>query len=396
MGDAVIVAAARTADRHRPQGHAARRERVRPGQVVGGRGAEALGDPRRRRRRPADGRVAAGRRRHRPLRRDRARPHRGAGRRVQPPLRVGHGARCRARRRIMAGMDDVVIAGGAESLSTSPQRDEARCCRHRRAGAVDVAQPPRDARRAGVRHVDHGRSEHRRQVGTHARGHGRVGVPVAPARDRGDRRGSLAGGDLPDRGDAARRHRQEVRHRRAPAPRHAAWRSSAALKPLHPEIEGFGVTAGNSSGLNDARLRAIVLVDSEYAEAHGLTPLAKILSWASIGCEPARHRARPDLRDPEGARPRGHDGRRRRPRRDQRGVRLGARRRVPAARPRRGDHERQRLRLLARSPGRGHGRPHDRHARCTSCAAAAAASASPACARAAAWARRRCSRSTPR
>ena len=77
----------------------------------------------------------------------------------------------------------------------------------------------------------------------------------------------------------------------------------ASLKPLHPEIEGFGVTAGNSSGLNDAGC-ALVLVDSDYADAHGLKPLARILSWASIGLRAARHRPRTDLRDPEGARPR--------------------------------------------------------------------------------------------
>ena len=67
--------------------------------------------------------------------------------------------------------------------------------------------------------------------------------------------------------------------------RETSMEKLGSLKPLHPEIEGFGVTAGNSSGINDAGA-AMVLVDSEYAEAHGLKPLAKILSWASIGCEP--------------------------------------------------------------------------------------------------------------
>ena len=36
----------------------------------------------------------------------------------------------------------------------------------------------------------------------------------------------------------------------------------ASLKPLHPEIEGFSITAGNSSGLNDGAA-AMVLADSE-------------------------------------------------------------------------------------------------------------------------------------
>ncbi len=59
----------------------------------------------------------------------------------------------------------------------------------------------------------------------------------------------------------------------------------ASLKPLHPEIEGFSITAGNSSGLNDAAA-AIMIVDSDYAQAHGLVPMAVIRSWASAGVPP--------------------------------------------------------------------------------------------------------------
>ncbi|MBK5288973.1 MAG: thiolase family protein, partial [Acidimicrobiia bacterium] len=58
-----------------------------------------------------------------------------------------------------------------------------------------------------------------------------------------------------------------------------------SLKPLHPEIEGFSITAGNSSGLNDAAA-AIMIVDSDYAQAHGLKPMAVIKSWASAGVPP--------------------------------------------------------------------------------------------------------------
>ncbi len=74
-----------------------------------------------------------------------------------------------------------------------------------------------------------------------------------------------------------------------------------SLKPLHPEIEGFGITAGNSSGLNDAGC-ALVLVDRDYADAHGLTPLAQHRLVGVDRAPAARHRPRTDLRDPEGAR----------------------------------------------------------------------------------------------
>jgi len=59
------------------------------------------------------------------------------------------------------------------------------------------------------------------------------------------------------------------------------------LKPIHPELENPTVTAGNASGVNDAAA-TLVLTSDVYAEAHGLRPLARIVSWANAGVEPAR------------------------------------------------------------------------------------------------------------
>jgi acetyl-CoA acetyltransferase family protein len=47
------------------------------------------------------------------------------------------------------------------------------------------------------------------------------------------------------------------------------------------------VTAGNSSGVGDGGA-ALVLTSRAYAEAHSLTPLATVRSWNSAGIEPAR------------------------------------------------------------------------------------------------------------
>jgi acetyl-CoA C-acetyltransferase len=60
----------------------------------------------------------------------------------------------------------------------------------------------------------------------------------------------------------------------------------AGLRPLHPEIPGFSITAGNSSGINDGSC-AMVVVDSDYAQANGFEPLAVVRSWASAGVPPA-------------------------------------------------------------------------------------------------------------
>ncbi len=67
--------------------------------------------------------------------------------------------------------------------------------------------------------------------------------------------------------------------------RDSTMEKMASLKPLHPEIEDFPITAGNASGLNDGAA-AMMIVSSDYAKANGLTPLAKIVSWASTGTNP--------------------------------------------------------------------------------------------------------------
>jgi len=46
------------------------------------------------------------------------------------------------------------------------------------------------------------------------------------------------------------------------------------------------VTAGNASGINDGAA-AVVLMSAEEAEKRGITPLARIKSWATVGVDPA-------------------------------------------------------------------------------------------------------------
>ena len=59
----------------------------------------------------------------------------------------------------------------------------------------------------------------------------------------------------------------------------------AGLKVLHPEIEGFSITAGNSSGTNDAAA-ALTLADQDFARSAGLKVLGSVKAWASVGVEP--------------------------------------------------------------------------------------------------------------
>ncbi|XP_043925619.1 acetyl-CoA acetyltransferase, cytosolic [Protopterus annectens] len=70
-------------------------------------------------------------------------------------------------------------------------------------------------------------------------------------------------------------------------PRHGC--NLAALSKLKPAFlkDGTGtVTAGNASGINDGAA-AVVLMKKSEAERRGLVPLAKIVSWASVGIDPS-------------------------------------------------------------------------------------------------------------
>jgi acetyl-CoA acyltransferase 2 len=59
------------------------------------------------------------------------------------------------------------------------------------------------------------------------------------------------------------------------------------LAGLSPVFRKEGViTAGNASGITDGAA-AVVLTNAEKAAAHGLKPLARIVSWGVAGCDPS-------------------------------------------------------------------------------------------------------------
>lgn len=64
--------------------------------------------------------------------------------------------------------------------------------------------------------------------------------------------------------------------------------SAEALAKLRPAFkkEGGTVTAGNASGINDGAA-ALVVMSAEAAEKRGVTPLARIASYATAGVDPS-------------------------------------------------------------------------------------------------------------
>jgi acetyl-CoA acyltransferase len=186
---------------------------------------------------------------------------------------AGLGAVATAAGSIRAGMDELIIAGGVNSASTSPRSKI-------RAGEewVDWMSPThpdrpdapnRDmsitvgwnsARKAGVTREDMDAWALRsHQHAIRAIDEGRFKEEIAPI---GTPHGLFAVDEHPRRD--------------------TSMEKLATLKVLHPEIEGFSITAGNACGANDGAAALVVASDRL-----GLPALAYVRSWASVGIDPA-------------------------------------------------------------------------------------------------------------
>ena len=61
----------------------------------------------------------------------------------------------------------------------------------------------------------------------------------------------------------------------------------AKLAPVFPQVEGHPgiITAGTASGITDGGA-ALVLMSAQAAAAAGVTPMARVIGWASAGVDP--------------------------------------------------------------------------------------------------------------
>ncbi len=197
---------------------------------------------------------------------------------------------------IRAGMDKVVIAGGTESLSTIPMLTK------RQPGQAEpqMWMPPSHPETAEAPAFDMSITvgwntakiadvsrEAMDEWAYHS--HQRAAAAVSAGRFRDE----IFPIEIPD-GEGGTRVFDTDEHPRPGT----TVEKLAGLKPLHPEIEGFSITAGNSSGINDGAA-AVVLVDGDYARAHGLAARATVKAWASVGVDPVRTGLAPTLAIPK-------------------------------------------------------------------------------------------------
>jgi acetyl-CoA C-acetyltransferase len=198
---------------------------------------------------------------------------------------------------IRAGMDRAVAAGGTESLSSTPRMFKSvpasagdfqpwRPASHPEtpqapAWDMSVTVGENTARIAGVSRADADSwalQSHLRAAASVASG--RFDAEIIPV-------------EVPDGPDGTRLFCRDE-HPRADT----TLERLASLPVLHPEMPGAIVTAGNSAGLNDAAA-AVILTSDDFTSANGLTPLARIVSWASVGVDPERTGLAPTLAIPK-------------------------------------------------------------------------------------------------
>jgi acetyl-CoA C-acetyltransferase len=209
----------------------------------------------------------------------------------------GLGALQSAAASIIAGMDRVVVAGGVQSSSTAPKTN-------RRVTGTDEWEedwlapshretpdaPTRDmpitvgwntAVKAGIT---------REEMDAWAfRSHRRAVAGI----DAGSFKNEIFPIEVLLRDGTAFTFEVDEHPRRS-----STLEKLASLKPLHPEIKGFSITAGNSAGVNDGAA-AMVVADRSFAEEQGLEPLAIVRAWASSGVPPADTGLAPSLAIPK-------------------------------------------------------------------------------------------------
>jgi acetyl-CoA acetyltransferase family protein len=198
---------------------------------------------------------------------------------------------------VRAGMDRAIIAGGAESASTAPRM------RRRVLGTADEMEdwaPPSHPETPDAPIEDMSitvgwnaaveANVTREEMDAWAfRSHERAIAAI----DAGSFKEEIFPIEVTGRDDVTRTFEVDEHPRRG-----STLEKLASLKVIHPEIEGFSITAGNASGVNDGG-GAVLIADSDLAASAGLEPLATVRAWASVGVKPARTGLAPTVAIPK-------------------------------------------------------------------------------------------------
>ena len=179
---------------------------------------------------------------------------------------------------IMSGMADVIVAGGTESASTMPRLSKVAPGEQEPTRWSPQSHPDAPGVPAFDMSLTIGENTARLHHVT------REQADAWSARSQQRALNAIAKGYFDDEIVAVPINNGEGMFGTDEHPRDTTPEVLAGLKVLHPEIPGAVVTAGNSAGINDAAA-ALVIGSSQCAASHGLTPLARIRGWASVGVD---------------------------------------------------------------------------------------------------------------
>ena len=187
---------------------------------------------------------------------------------------------------MQAGYIDLAVAGGTESMSGAPYLPERR--------SLGLSHGPRGSvrldsrRRAHVRDrgLSHGR--HRRERSSNGLAFRAPIRTRSPLRVRRRAEQAIANGSFKNEivaVEIAKKKGESTRFETDEHPRRGTTvQTLAGLKPAFKK-DG-SVTAGNASGINDGAA-ALVVASEARARQLGRTPLAKVISFACTGVDPA-------------------------------------------------------------------------------------------------------------
>ncbi|MDR7229052.1 3-oxoadipyl-CoA thiolase [Caulobacter sp. BE264] len=194
---------------------------------------------------------------------------------------VGHAARA-----IASGHNDLVIAGGVESMSRAPfVMGKADSAFSRNAEIFDTTIGwrfinPAMRKLYGVDSMPETAENVADDYGVNRQDQDafalRSQARAAAAQANGFLAGEITPVEIPGKAGPTIVDRDEH-------PRETTLEALAKLKPI--VREGGTVTAGNASGVNDGAV-ALIIASEDAVKRHGLTPRARITGYATAGVEP--------------------------------------------------------------------------------------------------------------
>src|SRR3984893_7562016 len=173
---------------------------------------------------------------------------------------------------IMAGMADVIVAGGNQGASAMPRLTKVAPGAQEPTRWSPQSHPDAPGVPAFDMSVTIGENTARLHHVT------REQADAWSARSQQRALNAVAKGYFADEIVAVSVDHGDITFRTDEHPRDTTPEALAGLKVLHPEIPGAVVTAGTPAGINDAAA-ALVVGSADFAASHGLTPLARIRGW---------------------------------------------------------------------------------------------------------------------